>query len=783
LIFSKIKDLTHANSLELVTGLVKVVGEKKKCTPASRANFIALDGSVVSANLVIIPQVYKGKSVVQMIIQEQVIKNSDSQLNQNSSQMFKSVIEKGANYVLFIDQNGLIKYANKPLPSYKLTDVINKSIYNFLSSGNQKELSEALVKVFKSGIFSSFEAEVVKSESNGRNWFICNLSPIYHESNIIAASLVFADITKYIVSKIMFMENEKLLKSIIDANPSGIMVLDKDLYIRKINRTIEKWYQSSENVIGKRCYEVLKDSLDPCKTCSCLETITKGIVKDGSENYRITDEKGNERTLQISTYPLYYGTKNQLEGAIAYLRDITEKNNLKKELSTTQNSFQHVIDNIQYYIYEKDKDLTYITCNKLFAHSVKLHSPKDIAGKSHNDLQNIDNAEVIREEELRVLESNKPIFNINKKIEKEDGQILFYEYNLLPLSDSNGVISGILCIYRDITENKKIEDELPKIIRELEKAIKLKDKTATDEKIEDFEENELNKTLPLGTIIKDRVKVFNNDPKYTISMTLQKDPFGNAFDTEKLSQVVDIIIENSIDAMPDGGAIDIEVKNLIVKENENIPLAKGRYIKLSIQDHGKGFEDIYSDKIFSPFYTTKKDRSGLGLTIANSIVKSLKGHISVESFPGDSTTFTIFLPFLSKSGEFLKETEFKHKRRILVVDKEMGIRDVIMNIVSRFGYEVVCTPNLGSSLRLYKRAYTANDPFKAVFINLGVSGSGGCKKLMKKLLNLDPKAKGFITSKDRTEPLVLDHKKYGFHNAIIKPFKFEDLKRILEEKL
>ncbi len=93
-----------------------------------------------------------------------------------------------------------------------------------------------------------------------------------------------------------------------------------------------------------------------------------------------------------------------------------------------------------------------------------------------------------------------------------------------------------------------------------------------------------------------------------------------------------------------GGIIQIAAENLVLEEKNEMLLNPGRYIHISIKDKGTGIEEKHLSKIFDPYFTTKKEGSGLGLAAAYSIIKKHNGHISVDSLPGAGTTFHIYLP-------------------------------------------------------------------------------------------------------------------------------------------
>ena len=115
-------------------------------------------------------------------------------------------------------------------------------------------------------------------------------------------------------------------------------------------------------------------------------------------------------------------------------------------------------------------------------------------------------------------------------------------------------------------------------------------------------------------------------------------------DRGQISQVLNNLIINAVQAMPGGGTLDISVKNTAISQTSNLPLREGNYIKISVRDEGEGIPQEVRRHIFTPFFSTKSTGTGLGLTTSYSIIKQHGGHIIVDSQVGVGTTFTFYLP-------------------------------------------------------------------------------------------------------------------------------------------
>ena len=111
-------------------------------------------------------------------------------------------------------------------------------------------------------------------------------------------------------------------------------------------------------------------------------------------------------------------------------------------------------------------------------------------------------------------------------------------------------------------------------------------------------------------------------------------------DPGQISQVIQNLVINAIQAMPTGGTIQVQGENLVVQAKSDLPLEAGKYVKISIQDQGVGIPADHLARIFDPYFTTKQTGSGLGLATTHSIVDSHHGHIAVESLWGGERPFT-----------------------------------------------------------------------------------------------------------------------------------------------
>ena len=205
-----------------------------------------------------------------------------------------------------------------------------------------------------------------------------------------------------------------------------------------------------------------------------------------------------------------------------------------------------------------------------------------------------------------------------------------------------------------------------------------------------------------------------------------------------------------------------------------------------MKDHGIGIPAEIVDKIFNPFFTTKKTGNGLGLSTFYSIIKKHNGYLEVESVPGIGTAFYILLPASMKElslNESHMEIVVSGEAKILLMDDEDTIRNAGSEMLIYYGYRVTLARDGQEAVELYKKAREMGEPFEAVIMDLTVPGGLGGIETMTILRQIDPEVKAIISSGYANDPVMSDYERYGFSGVVTKPYKFDELNDILNKVL
>lgn len=258
------------------------------------------------------------------------------------------------------------------------------------------------------------------------------------------------------------------------------------------------------------------------------------------------------------------------------------------------------------------------------------------------------------------------------------------------------------------------------------------------------------------------------------------------FDKNRIGQVIDNLVINAKQAMPDGGRIIISAINVVVNKN-NAMLTEGKYVKISVNDNGPGIPEEIQPRIFDPFFTTKPGGHGLGLSTCYSIINRHGGCIDVESQTGKGSTFHFYLPASPESDTVVtKVSPAVHEGNgtIILMDDEEMVLEVIKIMLTSFGYSVICMRD-GREVIEYLKSSNDNEIKKVVGIifDLTIPGGIGGKEAIGEVLKINSGIPVFVSSGYDDDPVMADPVKYGFKASICKPYIKMELAEILSRNI
>ncbi len=293
--------------------------------------------------------------------------------------------------------------------------------------------------------------------------------------------------------------------------------------------------------------------------------------------------------------------------------------------------------------------------------------------------------------------------------------------------------------------------------------------------------------VTIDKVIKDTASFHLSGSNIKLNMQVDQNLLKVNADKDQISQVISNLVNNARHAMPDGGNLFVSLQNIELAEHEIKQLAKGNYILITIRDEGIGILDDHIEKIFDPYFSTKEMGSGMGLATSYSILQRHKGLITVSSQVDHGSTFMIYLPAVSEHREVDEKDTADlldiATARILIMDDDEQVRNITEKMIHKFGFEVSLASEGLEAVELYEKAFHDNMPYDVVLMDLTIPGGMGGKDAVQKVLAIDPDANAVVISGYSNDPVLSNFEEYGFKGMLVKPFKIEELKDIIEKTL
>lgn len=256
-------------------------------------------------------------------------------------------------------------------------------------------------------------------------------------------------------------------------------------------------------------------------------------------------------------------------------------------------------------------------------------------------------------------------------------------------------------------------------------------------------------------------------------------------DKGQISQVVNNLIINADQAMPEGGIIRIDLTCERVRSGKIPSLSPGDYLCIAVQDQGGGITPDNLKRIFNPYFTTKTAGNGLGLALSYLIMKSHHGLMTVESVVSEGSTFKLYLPKTAKVAASTQEdnTIYHGHGRVLVMDDMEAMMTVAGEILQVLGYEVELSANGDEAIEAYKKGKEAGKPFDVVVFDLTVPGGMGGEEACRILSEYDPGLIAVASSGYSTSNVMSEYEAAGFKAVVPKPYRIKDMSAALHRLL
>jgi PAS domain S-box-containing protein len=256
-------------------------------------------------------------------------------------------------------------------------------------------------------------------------------------------------------------------------------------------------------------------------------------------------------------------------------------------------------------------------------------------------------------------------------------------------------------------------------------------------------------------------------------------------DPTQLSQLVQNLVINAVQALDGPGSVRVCLSRQRGGLMTGLPA--GDWLRMDVEDGGKGVPEAIRDRIFDPYFTTKGSGSGIGLAVCLAVARSHGGDIQLDASSLGGARFSVFLPAASEDhgGGNVPNDSPKptHGTRILFVDDEEAIRRVAAEMGARSGYRLWPVADVEGAMEAWKESLAAGAPMDLAIVDLTIRGGAGGKELLAALRELSPTMPIIVSSGYAEDPALEGWRALGYSGVLKKPYTVAGFVRAIEEAL
>jgi PAS domain S-box-containing protein len=719
-------------------------------------------------------QIAELKGMVRGLDQRAAGPPNDQQLEQlfhmisKSQQGFRDLIDSFDDILLALSLEGEIRAANRSFADFvglPFQEIIGLPITQFLTdeTGISEEKLMKDINRFVERRFWSGGVQVRLKKTGAVHHFECAAHAMVRDNQVHGLTILARDITSQRRSEARFTELFETLQE-------GIYIVTPEDKILEVNPALVRMlgYSSKEELLSKKVSEVFDD---PEQRSLITREVNRQPAPEGRE---ITlRRKDGQPVICLNTASAVRDGSGKVVRYQGALADITERRAIEKRLYQQQEFARRLVDSFPDLIFVVDPNRRYTFISPKVKESLGF-DPQEAVGFIFGENTHVEERSALLQVFDELLLGQRNFASIEIRVRHKKGEWRRLRCHFSPLFNETGKIEGVVISGRDITELKRLEEQLI----QAEKLAAMGQMLAG---VAHELNNPLTAILGASELLRDRAGVDENT-KRQLDMTHRQ--------ARRAARIVQNLLEFSRPASPQKKALDlnaivdrtlqlhehslkrnaVEVDfrqcqgmpmiigdanqliqvflNLISNAEQAIREVRpsgriqirlgqsGQRLSATVQDDGAGIKPEVLAKIFDPFFTTKRPGggTGLGLSICMSIIREHGGDLEAEALPAGGAAFTVYLPVAAQekpsqpvresdssgAGEMMAPTlDLLKKKSILVVDDEESIRMLLSEGLSAYGLRVDCAGTAEEALGMALRF-----KYNAILCDLNLSGSG-----------------------------------------------------------
>ncbi len=658
------------------------------------------------------------------------------------------------------DSNGAYIKCNKAFEEYlgmAKKDILGKTVYDISPAENARVYDEADRRLLKTGETQVYESQVARSGGSVSD-VVFHKAVFKTEDGTPGGIIgVILDVTESKLGERAIRESEAKYRALIESVDIGVALLNMNMEVAAVNGKMKSWFPGAGSFGGRYCHEVFNCDVnkDACADCPAVSA-----ASDGLPHERVTKKNINGLPTFFKVKALPVGDiAGGVSGIVMTAEDMTRQISADEERSLLASIVENSADAIVGVGMDGIVRSWNAGAANIYGYSEDEASGKHISfiatRNTFNDYDDI----------LKKVGAGETVFFEETERRRKDGTVLDVTVAVSPIKDTFGDVVGVASVSRDISERKRIQkmhnefistvshelrtpltslrgslgllsggimgklpveaDELVGIAaRNAERLALLINDILDLQKIESGKIHMDIRACELAEIIERSVQEMSAmaDAK-EIEISAASADFKIMADPDRMVQVLDNLLSNAIKFSPGGSRVFIDAS----RENGNVVV--------SVRDQGEGISDSFRERIFDKFQqadssvTRNKSGTGLGLAICKAIVEGHGGEICFESKVGEGTTFFFTVSAAKSERPEVKppvsidaENVFRKKdsRRVLVVDDDAGVRNLLRRALENKGYDVDSASNVASAAGL-----TRDNLYDAVIVDIGLPDGSG----------------------------------------------------------